>query len=95
MRKIFEVLNFKKIAVVDKVRKVWTHGDYEIAVDAVKDLGDFVEVELLTDKEVDAPKIIAEMIDFLKKAGCGKLEKNSVGYPFMLLFKDEVVIEHL
>lgn len=95
LRKIFEILNFRKICVVDKVRKSWKHKQYEIAIDSVKDLGDFVEVEQLTDDDLSPDEVNAGMIKFLKDIGCGKLERNQLGYPFMLLFKDEIKIEVL
>ena len=41
-KKILSALNFKPIVVVDKLRKIWTYKDFEIAVDSVKSLGDFV-----------------------------------------------------
>jgi adenylate cyclase class 2 len=95
MRKIFEVLNFKSLTIVDKVRKTWAYGDYEIAIDSVKGLGEFVEIERLTNENVDVKKIVDEMIGFIKSLGCGKVTRNFVGYPFMLLFKDEIRIEVL
>ncbi len=94
LKKILSVLNFKSIAIVDKLRKIWTYKDYEIAIDSVKNLGDFVEVEYVGKNEkIDPKKITAEMIDFLKKAGCGKIIRNYVGYPFLLLFPKEAKYE--
>ena len=37
MKKIFAVLDIKTIATVDKVRKIYTYQDFEVAIDAVKD----------------------------------------------------------
>ncbi|OGK18114.1 hypothetical protein A3D80_02115 [Candidatus Roizmanbacteria bacterium RIFCSPHIGHO2_02_FULL_40_13b] len=93
-RKIFSALNLKSIALVDKVRKTWTYKEYEIAVDSVKTLGDFVEVEYIgNDENVDPEKVTGEMVAFLKKVGCGKITRNYVGYPFLMLFPDEVKYE--
>lgn len=95
-RKILEALNFKNIAVVDKLRKIWTFEDYEIAVDSIKGLGDFVEIEYIgKDGSIDPKKTTDEMILFLKKLGVGKITRNHVGYPFILLFPDEVEYEIL
>jgi len=94
IKKIFSVLKFKSIAVVDKTRKIWTFGDYEIAIDAVKNLSDFVEIEYIgSDEKVDPKKITNQMIDFLKKVGCGTIKRNYVGYPFLLLFPQETIVE--
>jgi adenylate cyclase class 2 len=93
-KKIFSALNFQSIVVVDKLRKIWTHHDYEIAIDSVKTLGDFVEVEYIgQDEKVNPEKITGEMVEFLKKVGCGKITRNYVGYPFLMLFPNEVKVE--
>jgi len=94
IKKILDVLNFKSIVKVDKKRRIWIYKDYEIAVDSVKELGDFVEIEYIgKDEKVDPKKITEEMINFLKNLGCGKIKRNYVGYPFQLLFSEEVKFE--
>jgi len=77
------------------MRKVWTCENYEIAIDSVKGLGDFVEIEYIgKEKKVDPEKITEEMVNFLKSIGCGKIKRNYVGYPFQLLFPEEVKYEN-
>ncbi len=94
LKKILDVLNFKPVVKVDKLRKTWTYRDYEVAVDSVKGLGDFVEIEYIGKNEkADPKKITEEMVNFLKDVGCGKIERNYVGYPFQLLFPNEVKFE--
>lgn len=94
LRKILEVLDFKSLVKVDKVRKIWTYKDYEIAIDSVKELGDFVEIEYIgKDNQVDPKKVTDEMVKFLKTIDCGKIKRNYVGYPFQLLFPKEVKLE--
>lgn len=94
VRKILSVLNFKSIVIVDKSRKAWAYKDYEVAVDSVKGLGDFVEIEYIgKDDKVEPKKITKEMINLLKKIGCGKIIRNYVGYPFLMLFPKEVKYE--
>ncbi len=96
IKKMLSALNFKTIVIVDKLRKTWTYQDYEIAIDAVKDLGDFVEIEYIgKDNQADPKKIADEMIVFLKNINCGKITRNYVGYPFLLLFPEEINIEIL
>jgi len=94
MKKIFKVLNFKPIVKVDKLRETWTYKTYEIAIDSVKGLGNFVEIEYIGKGEkVDPKKTTTEMIDFLKNLGCGKIKRNYLGYPFLLLFPKEAKYE--
>jgi len=96
LRKILDALNFKSLVNVDKKRKTWEYKDYEIDLDAVKELGDFVEIEYIgKDEKANPDKITAEMINFLKELGCGRIKRNSVGYPFQLLFPEEVKFEEL
>lgn len=86
MRKILESLNFKSVVVVDKERKIWKYKDYEISIDSVKNLGDFVEIEYYGERtHNDHEKILEEMVAFLKNLGCGTLEVNHSGYPALLL----------
>jgi adenylate cyclase class 2 len=94
LRKILDVLNFKSLVKVDKKRKTWEYKDYEIDLDSIKGLGNFVEIEYIgKDEKVNPEKITAEMINFLKGIGCGKIKRNYVGYPFQLLFPEEVKFE--
>jgi len=91
VRKIFAALNIKPTVKVDKIRKIWVFDDYEITVDSVRDLGDFVEIEHFGEIGDKSPEQITdEMIKFLKNAGCGEIKRNYVGYPFLILFPNEV-----
>jgi|SRR3989344_1046143 len=88
--KILASLELKPVVIVEKVRKTWRHADYEICLDSVKGLGDFVEIEYMGGREASEHKaILDEMIAFLKKLGCGKIEINHSGYPALLLFGRE------
>jgi len=92
--KILKVLNFKPMVKVNKLRKIWTYKDYELSIDSVKGLGDFVEIEYIgKDKKLDPKKVTEEMVNFLKSVGCGRIKRNYVGYPFQLLFPKEVKYE--
>jgi len=94
VRKILGILNFRPLVKVDKLRKIWRYKDYEISVDSIKNLGDFVEIEYIGKNENIKPEIITqEMIDLLKEINCGKIKRNYVGYPFQLLFPKETKYE--
>lgn len=94
LKKILLVLNFKPLVVVDKLRRTWRYQDYEISLDKVKILGDFVEMEYIGQKpKVNPKRITQEMISFLREHGCGKIERDFVGYPFRLLFPKEAKFE--
>lgn len=94
-QKILKVLDFKSIVTVDKLRKTWTYKDYEIDIDLISGLGDFVEIEYIGNEDADPKKITEEMVNFLKEVGCGKIKRNYVGYPFQLLFPEETKYEEV
>lgn len=85
-RKILQFLNFKKIVIVDKQREYWNCGDFEVAVDNVKELGYFVEVEARGNFG-DAIQARQECIKFLSKLEMTVNEDDliKVGYPVMLI----------
>ena len=94
LKRILEALDFRLLVTVDKVRRVWRYEDYEVSLDKVEGLGDFVEVEYVGNGgDVVPEKVTGEMIDFLKEVGCGKIMRNYRGYPFQLLFPEETEYE--
>ena len=96
LENIFEPLGIKEIIVVDKTRKIYLYKDYEISVDSIKNLGDFVEIEYKgKSTKVNPTKVTEEMVKFLKDLNCGKISRNYVGYPFQLLFPREVKYEEV
>lgn len=88
LEKIFKILGLEKIIVVDKTRKSYLYLDkYEIALDYVKDLGYFIEIEVKkynysVFKEYDMLLEIAKNI----KLNLKKLDKK--GYHYHLIYKD-------
>ncbi len=90
LRKMLAALGFQPLVKVDKTRQTWIYKNYEVGIDSIKGLGDFVEVEFKGSSVKSPKQINADMVGFLKRAGCGKVERNHVGYPFQLLFPDEV-----
>lgn len=95
LRKILDSLNFKSVVFVDKTRTSWMYKDYEVAIDSVKKLGEFVEIEYKgkNTSSKTAKEITQEMVDFLTKLNCGKISRNFQGYPFLLLFPQKAEFE--
>lgn len=85
MRSILTALKFDPIIVVDKARKSYLYGEYEVSIDEVKNLGSFVEIELKSTKEVDPQQATDAMIEFLQKFDPGKVKRDFKGYPKLLL----------
>jgi adenylate cyclase, class 2 len=90
IRLLFAALGMRTTVNIIKTRKIWMYGEYEVAIDNVQGLGDFVEVEFKGDPYGKEPTDIArKMIEFLKSVGIDRLQFNYQGYPFMMLFPEE------
>lgn len=60
-------LKFKKFFVTDKKRDVYKLGDFEICIDDVEGLGNFIEVEKIIDDESMKEKTMEECVNMLKE----------------------------
>lgn len=87
LEKIFSVLNFKKLITVEKEREVYIHNDeFEIALDTVKELGHFIEIEAMKDfGSVEATR--EKLFEFAKYLGIDISKTDKRGYPFLLMKK--------
>ena len=86
LRKIFDALNIESIVTVEKERELYSHGDFEIALDTVKDLGRFIEIEAAADfGSIEAAR--KKIIEIAKTLGLDVSKKDERGYPYRLLEK--------
>lgn len=89
LKKIFKILDIEELIKVDKERKTYSYKNkYEIALDTVKDLGHFIEIEV---KKYDK-SIMEEYDDLIKLAKDLELNINNMtkkGYPEILLKNKE------
>lgn len=92
---ILKSLKFKSLVKVDKTRTTYKIKDYLISLDEVKDLGDFVEIEFKGESDKTPAEITDEMILWLRKAISGKITRNYIGYPAMMLFPKRLKLEEL
>lgn len=85
MYKIFDVLNFKQISKVDKKRRKYIYLDkYEISLDNVKELGYFIEIEVIKYDD----NVIHEYDELLKLAKNLELNLDDIdkkGYPYYFI----------
>ena len=88
MKKILLNLNFKKIVVVEKSRSTWMFKDVEIAVDEVKDLGSYIELEAKNHFE-DPKKGKEYLYSILEELNAEVGEEELRGYPFMVIEKQK------
>ncbi len=87
LSKIFEILGLEEIAIVNKTRTTYFYLDkYEVALDYVKDLGYFIEIEVKKYSE----EAVKEYDNLLKLAQKLELNLNDIdkkGYPYHVIFK--------
>lgn len=88
MKKILEVMDFKPVVEVDKIRRKYHFQDYEITIDNVVGLDEAVEMEFKGESEKTPAKITEEMIKFLRDLGVGKMKRSYQGYAFLCLYPD-------
>ena len=79
---ILKNLGFRTVAHVRKLREYYTYQDFSIALDKVDHLGEFVEIELITENNAEkAAKRVDELAEKLGVAG----ERISISYLELLL----------
>ncbi len=89
--RILKALKFKKFVTVEKKREVFLYkNSLEIALDEVKSLGYFIEVETIRDLG-GVEKSRNEMLKFTKKLGLTRTKTVPGGYAFALLKKKGLV----
>lgn len=88
MQAILVALDFKALITVNKTRSTYRYDDYEIALDQVEDLGDYVEIEYKGDSAVLNSKLLAtQMKEFIEHTGTIITAEDYTGYPYLLLNK--------
>ena len=78
------VLGWKPEVEVKKTRKKAKMGEYELCLDRVENLGDYLEIEKLTEDNVDPVKVVAELYGILEPFGLSKKDEESRGYDTLM-----------
>lgn len=86
LRKLFVALDFTELVTVDKNREEWRLGGVVIALDTVKDLGNFVEFEYSGETAQTVAAAHAAIEECIKKLNA-KLGDSHTGYPHQLIDK--------
>lgn len=85
MRDALLYMGYKEAVRVKKVRTKTNFEGYEICFDEVDGLGNFVEVEKITDEDTETVR--NEMLDFLKNSGIDTTERVHNGYDTLMYLK--------
>jgi adenylate cyclase class 2 len=81
MRRLWELLGFRPVAVLHKRRRAFSldhQGRHlEVVLDEAEDLGTFVEVEAIAADEADLPAAQAAVLDLARELGLTEVEPRS------------------
>lgn len=91
LEKIFSALNFSRLVTVEKEREIYSYKDeFEISLDAVKELGNFIEIETIKDfGSIDAAR--KSLFEFAHSLGINVSKADKRGYPYLLMEKKGLV----
>ena len=92
MHKIIELLGFKKLLTIDNNKSNYKTDKYEITIEEVKDLGNFMEVEYCTNENVNIKEIKEEINNFIKDLGFKVSKELNIGKPEMMINKKNIKI---
>ncbi len=84
MHRALLILGFNPEVEVKKVRRKGKLGEYEICLDHVEGLGDFVELEKMADDNADPQRIAEELYRTLESAGLSRSDEEKRGYDTQL-----------
>lgn len=90
MTKILNALEFQKLITVNKSRHTWTYKDTEIAIDEVKELGNFIEIEA-KGNFITIEDAKNHLYLILKELDAKIGEQDFEGYPLLLLKKNKLI----
>ena len=90
LNKIFGALGYKELVTVKNTKHTVEIGEYEITLEEVENLGNFIEIEYKGQKDVDKNQVESvkeEMRNFLRQKKVGFGDEMNAGKPELLLKK--------
>lgn len=81
---IIRHLGFAPYSDLTKTRQKAHMGDIEICVDTIDGLGDFIEVEKLTDEDADYETVAEELWNVLEQCGVQRADYVTDGYDVLM-----------
>ena len=84
---ILILLGYKRFVAINKKRTKSKYNNFLLGIDEVECLGDFLEVELLVEKEEEKPTALEQIHNFLNELGINKNDIFHERYHIMLYNK--------
>jgi len=88
MKEALKLMGYKSAVQVKKTRKTAKYKDFEICLDFVEDLGDFIEVEKIAGENADSGQIQNELFEFLLNLGIRNENRVTQGYDTLIFLKE-------
>jgi len=85
---MLQIMGFKRIVRVKKSRRKTTYKNYEICVDDVEELGSYMEIEKLAEKDADPHTVHEELVGVLESLGIDLEGRVSKGYDMITLERE-------
>lgn len=92
MKEIFDRLGFIKFIEINNRKETYLYNDYEIVLEDAKDLGTFMEVEYVTNEDVDVNLVKRQIYDFIEKLNINVSKELNMGKPEMYMRKNDIKI---
>jgi adenylate cyclase, class 2 len=86
LRELIDHIDFHKVIEVRKIREKTNYKDMEICLDQIEGLGNFIELEKMSDK--DGEEVQKELFKFLSTLGIDKKDQVTNGYDVLLYKKN-------
>ena len=86
-REILERIGFRPVPVVEKLRQYYHRDDITACVDAVTNLGDYLELEIIVDEEKKREAALDQLEQVLHSLGYSMQDTMRTSYLSMLLKK--------
>ena len=93
LKEIFNRLGLKKFIEINNKKEIYKTDKYEIALEDVKDLGLFMEVEYCTNEDVNVVEVKKEIQNFIDKLNIKVSDELNMGKPEMYLRKHNIKIK--
>ena len=89
VRKILEQIGFRPVSPVEKQRQYLQKDNMTACLDEVKGLGNYLELEILTDTEEKRTEALKQIDDVLEVLGYSMKDTTRTSYLSMLMKKDK------
>jgi adenylate cyclase class 2 len=87
LKKIFSALDLRKLVTVEKEREIYIYkGEFEIALDKVKELGHFIEIEAIKNLG-SIEETRKKLFEFAKILEIDASQRDKRGYPYIMMEK--------